>query len=97
LRNGSIGIMTRLTTSIVGGLAIRPHIYAMRGSAKICGIIPPGLLCPPLQLFLLVTPLGAEGEGGKGEGGAEEEEVAAALFKLGAGGPLMDRGSSMMD
>jgi hypothetical protein len=40
----------------------------------------------------LVIPLGAEGDGG-----AEGEEVAVALFELGAGGPLMDRGSPQMD
>ena len=32
-------------------------------------------------------PMGAEEEGA-----AEEGEVAVAVFKLGAGGPLMDRG-----
>ena len=34
-------------------------------------------------------PMGAEEEGA-----AEEGEVAVAVFKLGAGGPLMDRGFS---
>jgi hypothetical protein len=87
-----VGKITSLTTSIVGGLAIRPRTYAMRMSPKRCGIILPEPPCPTLLPSLLVFPLGAEGEGG-----AKEEEVEMVLFKLGAGGPLMDRGSPEMD
>ncbi len=92
LKEWVIGKITRLTTSIVGGLAIRPRTYAMRMSLKRCGIILPEPPCPMLLPSLLVFPLGAEGEES-----AEEEEVEMALFKLGAGGPLMDRGSLQMD
>ena len=42
-------------------------------------------------------PVGAEGEGGaEEEGVVDEVEVATAPTPLGAGGPLMDRGSPQM-